>query len=181
MHNMAVLFDILTLCPRVKSLSYSFQRFHRSTLNQTSPPPQISKSVSCLEIRLGVDWIPKRSDDNSDIFGILLPSCHFPTLQRLSIIYNDDHCGRFFNAERVTEFLLRSKCFLTTLQIEDAIISDGDLINILRNTPELQHLSFYENPLQSQSGRNSSNDNASKVTHHDLHQISLCICRCRQE
>ncbi|KAE9405959.1 hypothetical protein BT96DRAFT_987941 [Gymnopus androsaceus JB14] len=144
--------NLLALWPNLDSLTYSFDR-NMPTLTGIIPP-QTSASASSLEVIL----MGAQGQPNS--IGAFLDSSHFPALKHMSIDFhtqNGKQTEQFIriNAEKIawpekkfTEFLLRSQCSLTSLEITDAVISDVDLIDLFKHTPLLHRFSFYQHPRQ---------------------------------
>ncbi|KAE9400770.1 hypothetical protein BT96DRAFT_975125 [Gymnopus androsaceus JB14] len=129
----------------IESLSYTFRDGYSLS---PEDPPQISPSVSILKIHIeSIETQPRT-------FGDLLDLANFPALEKLSVIFTirdrpwevADNCVRKFMwpEQKITSFLLRSKCSLTFLHLEDVVISNSDLVKLLMHTPMLQRFAFHQ-------------------------------------
>ncbi|KAE9391936.1 hypothetical protein BT96DRAFT_979618 [Gymnopus androsaceus JB14] len=128
---------------------------------QYQPPPQTSKTITSLQITVVSVGSDVDSFCDVDSFGFLVDSATFPAVTRLALTFTADYdwkpCNKLFqfNAQKLTEFFLRSSCSITSLHIESAILDDHDLIKVLVHTPKLQHFAFYQNDLHHKARLNT--------------------------
>ncbi|KAF9075607.1 hypothetical protein BDP27DRAFT_1257377 [Rhodocollybia butyracea] len=137
------LFRALAFCPGLESLSYVFSYDNNNESSEI--PPQFSETIRSLSVLFTSGHIFSKT------FSLLIDAACFLALQEMSINYNPDaeQVPRdiLWPQDKVTSFLLRSGCSLTTLEIENIIISNDDLVALLVNTPELRRFNFYEGPM----------------------------------
>ncbi|KAF9019409.1 hypothetical protein BDP27DRAFT_1355025 [Rhodocollybia butyracea] len=131
------LFGALAFCPSLESLSYMFSFFFKESYS-SEIPPQLSETVRSLSVLI------ERGHLVPETFSLLMDAACFPALQEMSINYQGLYKDTLWPQDKVTSFLLRSGCSLTTLEIENADISNDNLVAFLVNTPQLRRFNFYE-------------------------------------
>ncbi|KAE9399149.1 hypothetical protein BT96DRAFT_708554 [Gymnopus androsaceus JB14] len=145
LHLEDVSFDsgLLHACPHLQKVSYML---HPRDGEDLTFPEQTSQIVPSLKIAADITS-RHHSEDCADSFGAFLDSAIFPAVKWLHLAFRGvNECEwHQFNTLKFTEFLQRSKCSLTFLHIESAMISDDDLIMVLIHTPELRHFTFHQN------------------------------------
>ncbi|KAF9077444.1 hypothetical protein BDP27DRAFT_1312444 [Rhodocollybia butyracea] len=139
------IFGALIFCPSLESLSYVFSYYYK--LGTSEMPRQSSETIHSLSVLI------ERGHYVPETLSLLMDAARFPALQEMSINYQGSelHIDIPWPRHKVTSFLLQSGCSLTTLEIENVVISNDDLVALLVRTPELRRFNFYETEIKKDS------------------------------
>jgi len=122
-------------------LWYEWKRSHSAN------PPQRLLRVKDLSIRLSGDIV----GSGYDLFPYLMPSLDLPSLLELAIVnpsepdlFDSKPFNGAFPTEQMIAFFHRSQCRLCILDMLNVLISDDDMIAILKHLPTLVELRIAE-------------------------------------
>ncbi|KAF9077400.1 hypothetical protein BDP27DRAFT_1442064 [Rhodocollybia butyracea] len=134
------LFRALAFCPSLETLSYVFSYIYDES-RFSEIPPQTSETIRSLSV------VFEDGHCAPQTFSSLMDAAHFPALQEMSIYYEELQVlarDTLWSHDKFISLLLRSGCSLTTLEMENIVICNDDLVSLLVTTPELCRFNFYE-------------------------------------